>query len=117
MKKVLSRKRIDLKKRIKAFSICSKNEDKECKTQIRKSFTYAVDWAKESKPVSKSPLVFIRKSINSKKRIETFGFHVKGYFYVTYKREVMRVRFNHTLDIENKWKAKNFSPEKSASLT
>ena len=117
MKKVLFRKRINLNKRIKTFSIYSRTEDPECKTQVRKGFTYAVDWAKDDRPVSKPPLIFIRKSYDSKKRVETFGFHVKGYFYITYKRELMRVRFHHTLDIEIKWKAKDFSPKKSVSLT
>jgi hypothetical protein len=116
MKKVLFRKRINLKKRIKTFSIYSKSEDRECKTQVRKGFTYAVDWAKDEKPVSKPPLVFIRKAFNTKKGIETFGFHVKGFFFVTYKRQLMRVRFHHTLDIEIKWKAKKISPKKSVSL-
>ena len=117
MKKVLFRKRINLKKRIKTFSIYSRTEDHECKTQVRKGFAYAVDWAKEDKPESKPPLIFIRKSFDTKKGIEAFSFHVKGYFYVTHKRELMRVRFHHTLDIEIKWKVKDFSPKKSASLT
>ncbi len=117
MKKVLFRKRINLKKRIKTFSIYTKTEDRECKTQVRKGFTYAADWAKNDKPVSKPPLVFIRKSFDTKKKTETFSFHVKGYFYVTYKRELIRVRFHHTLDIEIKWKVKHFSPKKSVSLT
>ena len=118
MKRVLFRKRINLKKRVKTFSIYSKTEDQECKTQVRKGFSYAVDWAKEDRPPEpKAPLIFIKKSFNTKKRVETFSFHVKGYFYVNYNRELMRVRFSHTLDIEIQWKAKYFSPKKSVSLT
>ena len=117
MKKVLFRKRINLKKRIKTFSIYSKTEDQECKTQVRKGFAYTVDWAKEDNPVSKPPLIFIRKSFDTQKKVETFAFHVKGYFYIRYKRELMRVRFCHTLDIEIQWKVKDFSPKKSVSLT
>jgi len=118
MKRVLYRKRMNLKKRLKTFSIYSRTEDHECKTQVRKGFAYAVDWAKEDPaPESKAPLIFIRKVFDTKKGIETFSFHVKGYFYVNYNRELMRVRFNHTLDIEIRWKAKHFSPKKSVSLT
>ena len=117
MKKVLYKKRINLKKRLKTFSIYSRSEDQECKTKVRKGFAYAVDWARKSKPHSKPPLIFINKTFDTKKGIETFSFHVKGYFYINYNRELMRVRFHHTLDIEIKWKVKDFSPKKSVSLT
>lgn len=117
MKKILFKKRIDINKRMKTFSIYSKTEDHECKTDVRKGFAYAVDVAKEARPQCKAPLVFIRKSFDTKKGIEGFSFHVKGHFYVTHNRTLMRVRFHHTLDIEIKWKVKNFSPKKSASLT
>ena len=117
MKKVLFKKRIDINKRVKTFSIYSETEDHQCKTQVRKGFAYTVDWAKETMPTSKPPLVFIRKTFDTKRGIEGFSFHVKGYFYVTHNRELMKVRFHHTLDIEIKWKVKNFSPKKSASLT
>ncbi|MBN1869813.1 MAG: hypothetical protein JW847_04455 [Candidatus Omnitrophica bacterium] len=117
MKKVLFRKRINLEKRLKTFSIYSRTEDEECKTLVRKGFAYAVDWAKEQEPSSRPPLIFIRKSFDTQKGIETFSFHVKGYFFVNFNRELMRVRFNHALDIEIKWKVKDFSPKKSVSLT
>ena len=117
MKKILFQKRIDLNKRQKKFSIFTKTEDRECKTRVRKGFTYYVDWAEVSEPVSKPPLVFIRKTFDSKKGIERFSFHVKGYFYASHDRKMVRVRFHHTLDIEIKWKIKDFSPKKSASLT
>ena len=116
MKKVLFRKRMNLKKRIKTFSIYSRSEDQECKTQVKKGFAYAVDRAKETRPVSKPPLIFIRKSFDTKKAIETFSFHVKGYFFVTYKRELIRVRFYHTLEIEIKWKAGHLLSKKTESL-
>lgn len=117
MKKVLFKKRIDRKKGTKAFSIHTRTEDKQCRTEVRKSFKYAVDLAREVKPVPKKPLVFIRKSLDTKRGIEVFSFHVKGYFYVTQGCDVVKVRFNHSLDIEIKWKIKNFSPKKSESLT
>jgi hypothetical protein len=116
VKKILFKKRIDPDKRIKTFSIYSKTEDDECKTHVRKGFAYAVDLAKEVNPQYKPPLVFIRKTFDTRNGIEGFGFHVKGHFYMTHNRVLMRVRFHHTLDIEIKWKAKNFSPKKSVSL-
>ncbi len=117
MKKILFKKRIDFDKRMKTFSIYSQSEDKECKTRVRKGFAYTVEWAKGDRPVSKAPLVFIKKSLDTKKGVEGFSFHVKGHFYINHNRRLMRVRFNHTLDIEINWKVKNFSPKKSASLT
>ena len=117
MKKILFKKRIDLDKRMKTFSIYSQTEDSQCKTHVRKGFAYTVDLSREDRPISKAPLVFIKKTLDTKKGIEGFNFHVKGHFYVNHNRRLMRVRFNHTLDIEIKWKVKNFSPKKSASLT
>ncbi len=117
MKKILFKKRIDTEKRTKTFSIFSQTEDHQCRTYVRKGFSYTVDWARENRPVSKPPLVFIRKTVNTEKGVEGFSFHVKGYFYINHNRKMMRVRFNHTLDIRIRWKIKNFSPKKSASLT
>ena len=68
-------------------------------------------------PEARAPVVFIRKSFDSKKGVEEFGFHVKGYFLVDHEDTLMKVLFYHTLDIKIKWKAKNFSPKKSDSLT
>ncbi len=117
MKKILFKKRINLDKKLKTFSIYSENEDQQCKTYVRKGFAYVVDPAREAKPTSKPPLVFIRKSLDTKKGIEGFSFHVKGHFYVTHNRRLMRVRFHHTLDIRIVWKVKQLCPKKSESLT
>ena len=117
MKKILFKKRIDLDKRTKAFSIYTHTEDSECKTFVRKGFTYTVDLAKGERLISKPPLVFVRKTVDTKKGIEGFSFHVKGYFYVNHNRQEVRVRFHHTLDITIRWKIKNFSPKKSESMT
>lgn len=117
MRKILYKKHIDLEKREKAYSIHSETEDRKCRTEVRKSFMYAVSKAKESKPRPKLPLVFIRKTVDTKKGIEEFGFHVKGHFHITHKGEPMKVRFHHTLDITIRWKAQHFSPNKSANLT
>ena len=117
MKRILYKKRIDLDKRLKTFSIYTKTEDDQCKTHVCKGFAYAVDICRESEPQYKPPLVFIQKSFDTKRGIEGFSFHVKGQFYVTHNQALLRVRFHHTLDIEITWKVKDFSPKKSASLT
>ena len=117
MKRVLFESQIDLEKKRKSFSIYSRTEDKQCKTQIQKSFTYVVARAKESNPRMKAPLVFIHKSLDTKKGIEEFSFHVKGFFHISHNDVFMKVLFHHTLDIRIRWKANDFSPKKSASLT
>jgi len=117
MKDVLFESQIDLENRKKNFSICSKTEDKVCRTQVQKSFAYVVDRADETMPAAKAPVVFIRKAFDSKKGIEEFGFHVRGFFHVNLNDTLMKVIFHHTLDIKIKWKTKNFSPKKSESLT
>jgi len=117
MKDVLFESQIDLEKRKKNFSVYSKTEDNTCKTQIQKSFTYVVNRVEGSIPEAKAPVVFIQKSFDSKKRIEQFGFHVRGYFLVNHEDTLMKVLFHHTLDIRIRWKSKNFSPKKSDSLT
>ena len=117
MKDVLFESQIDLEKCTKNFSIFSKTEDKACKTQVQKSFTYVVNRVEEDAPVAKAPIVFIRKSFDAKTRVEEFGFHVKGFFLVNHEDTLMKVLFHHTLDIKIKWKAKDFSPKKSESLT
>lgn len=117
MREVLYEKRLDPAKRVKVFSIDSETVDKKCKTKICKSFRYKVDRARESDPRNKAPLIFIRKSFDTKRRIESFSFHVKGFFFISHGKELLRVRFNHALDITIHWNAKDFSPKKSVSLT
>jgi len=117
MKDVLFESQIDLEKCRKNFSVYSKTEDKASKTQVHKSFSYLVDRVGGAVPVSKAPIVFIRKSFDAKTRVEEFGFHVKGFFLVNHEDTLMKVLFHHTLDIKIKWKAKDFSPKKSVSLT
>ena len=117
MKNVLFESQIDLEKKRKNFSIYSRTEDKQCKTQIRKSFTYVVGRTKEVNPRSKAPLVFIQKSFDTKRGVEGFSFHVKGHFHISNNDALMKVLFHHTLDIRIRWKVKDFSPKESASLT
>lgn len=117
MKKVLFESQIDLEKKKKDFSIYSRSEDKQCKTQVHKSFTYVVAQAKEENPEAKAPVVFIQKTFDTKKGVEGFNFHVKGYFHIHHNDVLLKVFFHHNLDIKIKWKIKDFSPQKSASLT
>jgi len=117
MKDVLFQSQIDLEKCRKNFSIHSKSEDEVSKTQVQKSFSYVVNRVEKAVPAAKAPIVFIRKSFDQKRRIEKFGFHVRGCFIITHEDIMMKVLFHHTLDIKIKWKAKNFSPKKSDSLT
>jgi len=116
MKRVLFKKRIDLDKKTKTFSIDTKTEDQQSKTRVKKSFTYAIDWAKEDNPRSRRPLVFIRKTFDTKRGVEEFGFHVKGYFFVTQESELVKVLFHHTLDIKIRWKGKELVPKDVESL-
>ena len=76
MREIQYEKQLDPEKRVKVFTIDSKSQDKKSVTRIKKSFKYAVDWAKESEPVTKPPLVSITKSFDTKKGIEAFCFHV-----------------------------------------
>jgi hypothetical protein len=117
MKKVLFESQVDLEKKRKNFSIHSRTEDKQCKTQIQKSFTYVVARGKEQNPGAKAPLVFIQKSFDTKRGVEEFSFHVKGYFHLVHNDVFLKVLFHHTLDIRIQWKVNDFSPKKSASLT
>jgi hypothetical protein len=117
MKRIKYRKCINPRNRTKVFSIDSKTEDTECKTQVHKSFRYVLDPAREPKPAQKPPMVFIRKKLDTKRSIEEFSFHVKGYFYLTHNAHLMRVRFHHMLDIKIEWRAKNLSSKQPVSLT
>ena len=117
MKEIMFKKLSDLKKRTKHLSISQHSEDKDCKTHVQKSFSYIVSKMEGQEPEVVAPQVFIKKSLNTKTGVETFTFEVKGSFYMSYNRSMMKVRFHHTLNIEILWKEKVFSPKKSAVLT
>ena len=117
MKEIMFKKLSDLKKRTKHLSISQHAEDKDCKTHVQKSFSYIVSQMDGAEPEIVPPQVYIKKTFNSKTKVETFSFEVKGSFYMSYNRCLMKVRFHHTLNIEILWKDKVFSPKKSAVLT
>ena len=117
MKNIIFKKNIDAEDKTKSLSVIQKFEDKECQTEIQKSFRYAVSGAEINAPPACEPQIYIIKSFDSKKKIEMFNFQVKGSFYITHSRLLWKVEFNHTLDIKIHWKEKIFSPKKSEVLT
>lgn len=117
MREILYKKRQSVKHRRKVISIYERAEDKECKTYIRKSFAYIVSLADKSQSSAQDPEIYIKKYYDSKTQTEQFSFKVKGSFFMTKERYVLKVEFCHTLRILIAWKSKVFSPKKSATLT
>ena len=117
MRTIEYKKRHSLKHRRKVISINENNEDKDCKTRVHKSFVYFVAPADEVREILPAPQIYIRKRFNSKTREENFAFKVKGAFYMTRDRGVLKVNFCHALRISIVWKNKIFSPKKSETLT
>jgi len=116
MKTILYKRRCRPKRGIKSLIIRSNSEDKESKTQVRKSFTYNVSKSNEVKPRVEAPEIHITKAVDTKRRVEDFKFSVKGFFYMTHQRQKFKVEFHHVLRIKITWK-KDFSPKKSEVLT
>ena len=117
MREILFRKKESGRKHRKMISINEHTEDKECRTHIRKGFVYIVTKVEQIDKKVAKPEILIIKSINSKTRQEKFTFRVKGAFYLTKDRSIVRVDFYHTLRICLYWKEKIFSPKKSVTLT
>ena len=116
MKEILFKKKLDLTNRLKSFSITSDTEDKECKMRVEKSFLYNVTLADKTEDLE-VPQIYIKKSMDTHKKLEKFNFQVKGSFYTSRDRILIKVDFHHTLDIQINWKTKIFSPKKSEVLT
>lgn len=117
MREILYKKRQSVKYRRKVIAIDESNQDKDCRTHIRKSFAYIVALANPADKALQEPEIYIKKSFNTKRQIEQFSFRVKGAFYMEKDRYVLKVNFCHTLKIDINWKNKVFSPKKSATLT
>lgn len=117
MRTVQFKKKTDLNKKTKVFSITQKTEDKKCVTRVYKSFLYNVSPTAKIAPVIEQPQVNIKKCFDSEKAIEKFKFKVTGNFHITHNRVLFRVDFKHSLIIHIKWKNKVFSPKKSEILT
>ncbi len=117
MKKIFFKKLMNPKEKTKTVFISSQTEDKECKTNMRKNFEYKVSRADKVDLNLEAPQVHIRKSFDTKKRIEKFCLRVDGKFYMKHERVTLKVDFCHALNIEIRWKTKAFSPKKSEILT
>ena len=117
MKNVIFKRMSDVKRGRKELSICSRSEDQDSKTQVRKSFIYNVARTEDIAPQVVAPEIFIHKEMDTKKKIEKFSFEVKGCFYMSHNRILLKVNFHHTLNIKIIWKKEIFSPKKSAVLT
>ncbi len=117
MRTIEYKKRHSLKHRRKVISMNENIEDKDCKTRVHKSFVYLVAPAAEVREALPAPQIYIRKRFNSKTKEENFAFKVKGAFYMTRDRGVLKVDFCHALRISIVWKNKIFSPNKSETLT
>ncbi len=117
MKKVRYKRLSEPKQGRKSFGISTRTIEKECNTFVRKKFNYKVSRTNVIKPKVVPPQIHITKAFNTKRQIERFKFTVKGTFYLTHNRVLVRVNFQHSLYIQIIWKAKDFSPKKSAVLT
>ncbi|MBP9855015.1 MAG: hypothetical protein KBD53_09135 [Candidatus Omnitrophica bacterium] len=117
MKKVCFKRNRDLKKGTKFLHIFSRSENPESVTVVRKGFFYKVSKINEVEPTVAPPEVYIRKYFDTRQRIEKFSFRVKGVFYMSHGRFLMRVEFHHSLNIKIVWKNKKISPKKSEVLT
>ena len=117
MKNIIFKKSLDPETRTKSLSVQQNFEDKDCKTQVRKSFQYKVNDAEIGEEKSSEPQIHILKKFDTRKQIEMFSFQVKGDFHITDNRMRYNVQFEHNLEIEIHWKSKAFSPKKSVVLT
>lgn len=117
MKKVLYKKFTDPAQGLKSMSIGQRYQDKESRTYVLKKFVYQVSRSSEVCPEDTPPQMFIKKHFDSKKGIERFNFQVKGCFHLRHKRMLIKVNFQHSLNIKITWKNKDFSPKKSDTLT
>ncbi len=116
MKEILFKKKCNAGKGIKSLSISQQSEDKDSTTLVRKSFLYHVTKTQETNPKTDPPQIYIKKVFDTKKKTEKFFLKVKGAFYMTHKRLLLQVNFQHTLNIHILWKAKSFSIKNATVL-
>ncbi len=117
MKEILYKKVMDPEQRIKNFSIKTTKDEKESKTEVEKAFSYHVVPVEKIEEEIAAPDIYVKKEINNKNKTEKFHLEVKGYFFMTKDRSVVKVCFHHRLHIQIQWKSKIFSPKKSEVLT
>ena len=117
MKEILFKKVMDPEQRIKNFSIKTSKAEKESKTEVEKAFSYHVQPVNHIETEIAVPEIHVKKKIDIKSKVEEFHLEVKGYFFMTKDRTVLKVNFHHSLHIKIQWKSKIFSPKKSEVLT
>lgn len=117
MKKIIYKRNNDFNKKLKKVGIIQLLSDDNSKTRIEKEFTYRIYATDKVNPSVKPPEIHIFKQMDSERGVERFNLHVKGYFYMTHNRVLVKVKFEHKLDIKILWKSKVFSPKKSEVLT
>jgi len=117
MKQIRYNKHNDYDNGTKALSIASRSEEKDNRTFVRKGFMYKASPSQEENPQVGSPQIHITKSFDSIRKIERFSFQVKGSFYMSHSRRLVKIDFHHNLYIKIVWKDKIFSPKKSEVLT
>lgn len=104
MKELLHKRRRDLDRGTKLITINSRSEDKESSTRVRKSFLYHVTKSEMTQAAVCQPQIFIRKSFDTKHKIEKFCFQIKGCFFTTNGDLVAKVYFHHCLNVQISWK-------------
>ncbi len=115
MRDIVHKTKEILKGRGKRILIHEHNQDKECISDVRKNFIYVAQEVQEEQ-AAVAPIVHVRKSYDSDKRVEKFIMRVKGFFYVNRNRRLVRIGYHHTLKILLHWKTALIAPKKSVSL-
>ncbi len=117
MKTILHKQKRNVQRGIKFFVVRRHSEDQRNTTHVKKSFAYKISRCDNANPVTKVPEIFVTKVYDTKNYIERINLRIRGCFYMTYGRLLVKVQFKHRLDIEITWKSKHNFPKKSAILT
>jgi hypothetical protein len=117
MKKVIFKNNKDFENGTKELSIVQKAEDKDCITHIRKTFFYRVSESAQIVEPAEGPQIYITKSVDTKHKLEQVNLRCVGSFHTAQGRRILKVNFQHTLNIQLYWKTHVISPNKSVILT
>ncbi len=115
MKDILHKTKEILKGRGKTILLREHMEDKECVSDVRKTFIYLAQEA-DIQGEPGTPQVHVQKFFDSVTQDENFSFRVKGFFYVNRNRRLVKVDYCHTLKIRLHWKSRVSSPKKSVTM-
>lgn len=117
MKKIIHKKINNFKKLKKTMLIRTRAVEDDSVTTVEKGFIYRVSRTHQMSSEPSQPQIKIRKSFDTRRRIENFTMDVRGHFFITHNRILRKVYFRHKLNICIQWKQQAFSPKKSAVLT